>query len=163
MKTHWKSIADKSEYLGKQHIDPDNDLIVTIHSVEEAETFNGRKRDVSRVMYFEEPDVRPMILNSTNGTTISNIYGTPYTQDWVGKKIAIYLDPNVPNPSGGPRGGLRIRPHVPKVDKAICANCGCAIEAHGNYSVNKIVTMSREKYGEPLCWECAAARKEATP
>ena len=33
-KTHWKSLADTSQFLGKQHIDPDNDLVVTIEKVE---------------------------------------------------------------------------------------------------------------------------------
>ena len=160
-KTHWKSIADKSEYLGKQHIDPDNDLVVTIKWVEAAETFNGRKKETARIMYFEEPDVRPMILNSTNGNTIANLYGSPYREDWVGKRIALFVDPHVNNPSGGAPGGLRVRPYIPKEDRVICEDCGSVIEPHDNYSVNKIVTMSRSKYGAALCWSCAMARKEA--
>lgn len=159
-KTHWKAIADKSEYLGKQHIDPENDLIVTIAAVEEAETFNGRKREVSRVMYFAEPEVRPMILNSTNGNTISEIYGSPYREDWYGKRIAIFLDPNVPNPSGGPRGGLRIRPYIPTETRVICEECGREIKEHDGYSVNKIVTRSRARWGRALCWECSVSLME---
>ena len=159
-KTHWKAIADKSEFLGKQHIDPENDLVVTIKWVEAAETYNGHKKETARVMYFEEPEVRPMILNATNGKTIANLYGSPYREDWVGKRIAIFVDPNVPNPSGGAPGGLRIRKYIPKEDRVYCENCGALIEAHENYSANKIVTMSRAKYGEALCWECAKARKD---
>ena len=62
---------------------------------------------------------------------------------------------------GGTTDALRIRPYPPKETKAFCDNCGCEIEAHGSYSVNKIVTMSKAKYGQALCWECAQARKES--
>ena len=160
-KTHWKAIADKSEYLGKQHIDPEQDLIATIETVEESETFNGRKKETARVLYFVEPNIRPMILNSTNGGTISDIYGSPYVEDWRGKKIAIFLDPNVPNPSGGPRGGLRIRPYAPKDETAVCECCGQIIEPYDGYSVNKIVKRSRARWGESLCWDCSVARIES--
>lgn len=161
-KTHWKSLADTSSFLGKQHIDPDKDLVVTISEVEAKEVQNGRGgKEIKRIMYFVEPEVRPMILNVTNGRTIEKLLGTPYTEEWSGKQIAIWVDPSVNNPSGNGNGGLRVRDYIPKVETAFCEDCGQEIKAHGNYSVNKIVMLSREKYGEALCWDCSSKRKEA--
>lgn len=161
-KTHWKSLADTSSFLGKQHIDPDNDLVVTISEVEAKEVQNGRGgKEIKRIMYFEEPDVRPMILNVTNGQTIEKLLGTPYTEEWKGHRIALWVDPSVPNPSGKGNGGLRVRDYVPKVETAFCADCGQEIEAHGKYSVNQLVLLSTEKHGEALCWDCGMKRKGA--
>ena len=161
-KTHWKSLADTSSFLGKQHIDPDNDLIVTIDEVEAKEVQNGRGgKETKRIMYFKESEIRPMILNVTNGKTIEKVVGSPYTEDWKGQKIAIFVDPTVNNPSGNGNGGLRVRDYAPKVETAFCEDCGQEIKPHGSYSVNKIVTLSREKYGEALCWDCSTKRKEA--
>lgn len=162
-KTHWKALADSSEYLGKQHIDPDaGDLVVTIKKAGEQEVFNSKtkRKDVARVVEFVE-DVRPMIFNATNCRTVEAIYGSGYVEDWAGKKIAIFIDPNVPNPSGGSPGGLRVRPFIPREDEAFCEDCGEPITRHGDYSVNKIVKLSRNKYGKALCWDCAQSRKEA--
>ena len=162
-KTHWKSLADSSQFLGKQHIDPDNDLIVTISEVEAKEIQNGRGgQETKRIMYFEEQNIRPMILNVTNGRTIERLLGTPYTEEWRGHRIAIWVDPNVNNPSGNGNGGLRVRDYIPKVETAFCADCGQEIKAHGKYTVNKIVTLTREKYGDALCWDCGQKRKEDT-
>lgn len=161
-RTHWKSLADSSQYLGKQHIDPDKDLVVTISEVEAKEVQNNRGgKETKRIMYFKEADIRPMILNVTNGRTIEKLLGTPYTEEWSGHQIAIWVDPSVPNPSGTGNGGLRVRDYIPKVETAYCAECGQEIKAHGSYSVNKIVTLSKDKYGEALCWDCSTKRKEA--
>lgn len=161
-KTHWKSLADTSQYLGKQHIDPDNDLVVTIEKCS-AENVRDAKRnsdEKKRILYFEEPDIRPLILNSTNGGRIEKLLGTPYTEEWAGHKIALFLDKTVPNNFGGEPGGIRVREYLPKVESAICSNCGKEITAHDKYSVNKIVTLTKDKYGVPLCWDCGQKRKE---
>ena len=161
-KTHWKSLADTSSFLGKQHIDPDNDLVVTISEVEAKEVQNGRGgKEIKRIMYFEEPAIRPMILNVINGRTIEKVVGSPYTEEWKGQKIAIWVDPTVINPSGNGNGGLRVRDYAPKVETAFCEDCGQEIKAHGKYSVNQIVLLSKDKYGQALCWDCSTKRKEA--
>lgn len=162
-KTHWKSLADTSQYLGKQHINPDEDLIVTIERVE-ANTVKDARRNSNeekRILYFAEPEIRPLILNSTNGGRIEKLLGTPYTEEWAGHKIALFLDKTVPNNFGGEPGGIRVREYLPKVETAICADCGEEIKAHDKYNVNKIVELTRAKYGDPLCWDCGQKRKEA--
>ena len=161
-KTHWKSLADTSQYLGKQHIDPDADLIVTIAGVEADKVKDARRNseENKRILHFEEPEVRPLILNSTNGGRIEKLLGTPYTEEWVGRKIALFLDKTVPNNFGGEPGGIRVREYLPKVETAICSDCGKEITAHDKYSVNKIVTLTTGKYGVALCWDCGQKRKE---
>lgn len=164
-KTHWKALADTSQYLGKQHFGPDEKKDVTIESVEEQVVENHAKRtkDVKAIMYFAEADVRPWIVNKTNRGKIAELLDSPYIEDWIGKKITLFVDPKVPNnfdPSNP--GAVRVWPTLPKEENVICENCGIIIEPHGDYSVNKIVTLSRSKYGASLCWDCAKARKEAT-
>lgn len=162
-KTHWKSLADTSQYLGKQHIDPDTDLIATIEKVE-AETVTDARRnskEEKRILYFQEPEIRPLILNSTNGGRIEKLLGTPYTEEWEGHRIALFLDKTVPNNFGGEPGGIRVREYLPKVETAFCADCGEEIKPHGKYNVNKICELTRAKYGDALCWDCGQKRKEA--
>lgn len=163
-KTHWKALADTSQYLGKQHFGPDEKKDVTIESVEEQVVENHAKRtkDVKAIMYFAEADVRPWIVNKTNRGKIAELLDSPYIEDWTGKKITLFVDPKVPNnfdPSNP--GAVRVWSTLPETS-VICENCGIVIEPHGDYSVNKIVTLSRSKYGASLCWDCAKARKEAT-
>lgn len=163
-KTHWKALADTSQYLGKQHFGPDEKKDVTIEAVEEQVVENHAKRtkDVKAIMHFSEPDVRPWIVNKTNRSAIAELLGSPFVEDWFGHKITLWVDPKVPNNfNPGEPGAVRVWPVLPKEDRVICENCGVVIEQHGNYSANKIVTMSRAKYGAALCWECASARKEA--
>lgn len=162
-KTHWKSLADTSQYLGKQHINPDEDLIVTIERVEANTVKDARRNsdEEKRILYFQEPEIRPLILNSTNGGRIEKLLGTPYTEEWAGHKIALFLDKTVPNNFGGEPGGIRVREYLPKVETAICADCGKEITAHDKYNVNKIVELTRAKYGDALCWDCGQKRKEA--
>ena len=162
-KTHWKALADTSQYLGKQHFGPDEKKDVTIESVEEQTVENHAKRtkEVKAIMHFVEPDVRPWIVNKTNRGKIAELLDSPFIEDWYGKRITLWVDPKVPNnfdPSNP--GAVRVWPTLPETS-VICENCGIVIEPHGNYSANKIATMSRAKYGQALCWECASARKEA--
>ena len=164
-KTHWKSLADSSQYLGKQHFDPDaGDLIVTIEKVEAnvVEDARRKSKEDKRILYFMEPEVRPIILNSTNGNQIEKLLGTPYTEDWAGKKIALWVDPTVPNNFGGEPGGIRVRNYLPKVEEAYCDECGSEIKPVKGYSVNKIVTLSEAKHGRRICWDCAMKAKEGT-
>lgn len=162
-KTHWKALADTSQYLGKQHFGPDEKKDVTIESVEEQVVENHAKRtkDVKAIMFFVEKDVRPWIVNKTNRSKIAELLDSPYIEDWAGKRITLFVDPKVPNnfdPSNP--GAVRVWPKLPD-GPVICEDCGSVIEARGDYSVNKIVTLTREKYGAALCWDCAKLRKEA--
>lgn len=71
---------------------PGEDIIVTIKKAvnEDVIGSNGKKEECL-VLHFSDKDVKPMILNVTNAKTIERIYGTPYIEDWSGKKIQLYI------------------------------------------------------------------------
>ena len=145
-------------FLGAWDVPEDGDLILTIDHAERNEVQNERGKETKTVLYFKE-DYKPMILNKVNPDSISKALGSTHIEDWEGKRIAIFSEKV--NAFGGVKDALRVRPYPPKETRAYCDNCGQLIEAHGSYSVNKIVTMSKAKYGQSLCWECAQAKKEA--
>ena len=153
----YRKYLDKS-YLGAWDIPDDGDLILTIKEAVRDEVQNERGKEKKLILYFVE-DYKPMIMNKVNPESISKALGSTKLEDWEGKRIAIYSEKV--NAFGGVKDALRIRPYPPKETNVFCENCGSKIEAHGSYSVNKIVTMSRAKYGQALCWDCASARKEA--
>jgi hypothetical protein len=106
--THWKALADTT-YIGAYALPNGEDLTVTIERVqrEEITVAGGRKED-HIVMYLKGQ--KPMVLNSTNGTSIQQLYG-PYIEGWIGKQITLFASTT--------RLGnelvecLRIRPVVP--------------------------------------------------
>lgn len=163
-KTHWKSLGDSSQYLGKQHFGPDEKKDVTIADLEEHVVENAQKRtkEVKRILYFEEPDVKPLILNSTNGKRIAALLDTPYKEDWVGHRITLYIDKNVPNNFDPDNpGGVRVWKTLPAVTEAFCEDCGQKITPHGSFSVNNIVKRSQALFGKNYCYDCSIKHKEA--
>jgi len=110
-KTHWKNNFDY-QYLGGYSIDGD-DLELTIVEVknEDVEGQKGQKESCM-VIYFEEVD-KGMICNKTNAKMIQSLYGSPYLEDWVGKKIILGTEPVTA--FGETTDALRIRAYKPKV------------------------------------------------
>lgn len=72
------------------------------------------------VLYFKGREQGPgLVVNATNGKTLAGMYGA-HVEEWVGKKITLYVDRNVRSPSGGGAvDGLRIRPAKPKGDAVV--------------------------------------------
>lgn len=153
----YRKYLDKN-YLGAWDVPDDGDLILTIDHAERNEVQNERGKETKTVLYFKE-DYKPMILNKVNPDSISKALGSTKLEDWEGKRIAIFSEKV--NAFGGVKDALRVRPYPPKETDVFCEECGQKIAVHGSYSVNKIVTMSRAKYGADLCWDCAMKRKEA--
>jgi hypothetical protein len=56
---------------------------------------------------FEESD-KPLVLNSINIQLCEKIFGSDDTDDWVGKRIVLYVDPTV-SYGGKVTGGIRVR------------------------------------------------------
>ena len=79
------------------------------------------------------------------------------------KKVAIYT--TKVTAFGGTTDALRIRDYPPKVTEAVCEECGQVIKPVKNggkeYAVNKIVQLSKGKYGKAMCWDCCTEAKEA--
>lgn len=153
----FRKYMDKN-YLGSWDVPDGDDLILTIDHAEQNDVKNERGSERKLTLHFVE-DYKPMILNTTNAKAIGAAYGSNKIEDWEGKPIAIYTAKVTA--FGGTTDALRIRTTPPRIQKAVCADCGREIIAHDKYSVNKIVERSEAKYGVKLCWDCSMKRKEA--
>ena len=146
-------------YLGHWDVPDDGDLILTIDKIYKDDVKNQHGTETKPVLYFIEPDAKPMILNKTNRDMITKLHGRrTKSNNWHGCKIALYAGHE---PKSADGYALRVREHIPKETTAICESCGSVIEPHDGYSVNKIVTRSKARFGEALCWDCSVARMEA--
>lgn len=156
----FRKFMDKN-FLGAWDVPDDGDLILTIDHAEQNDVKNERGSERKLTLHFRERDYKPMILNTTNAKAIAKAYGTHKVEMWEGKKVAIYTAKVTA--FGGTTDALRIREYQPRDETAFCEECGQEIKRHGDYSVNKIVTMTEAKYGRKLCWDCAKkAKEEAT-
>lgn len=112
--THYRRLINP-DYLGAYSLDPGKDMIITIDSVKkENVTGQGGKVDECTVARFKE-SVKPMILNVTNCKMIASLYGTPYIEQWSGKKIQLYA--TEVKMAGEMVEALRIRPKAPVINK----------------------------------------------
>lgn len=156
----YRKYADK-KYLHHYDLPEGEDLIVTIARIENEVLENKMKgtSEAKLVLYFEE-DVKPLALNKkVNPQSISKALGTANTSNWIGGKIALYVG----NESRSDDGfAVRIRDTAPRVVEAICEECKRPITRHDNYSVNKIVTLSKARFGRTLCWDCSLKAKGET-
>jgi hypothetical protein len=103
----------ESNYLKKEDCDPP--ILVTIKGdlTQENVAMEGKPEDLKWAIHFKEVD-KPMILNSTNGQLIAMATGSENSEDWDGKVIVLYNDPNV-SFQGKLVGGIRVR--APKKTK----------------------------------------------
>lgn len=107
---HWKNFLDK-DYLGSHNLEEGEEMLLTISKFvgeEKVKTADGEK--VKQVLYFEE-NVPKMIMNITNGNTLSFLYGS-HPDNWIGKKIQIYAASV--KAFGKLQDALRIRDFKPK-------------------------------------------------
>ncbi len=95
-----------SKYLRKEDID--GDKLVTIKSIEKINIArDDAPPDYRWAMVFHEYQ-KPLILNPTNIQLCQNIFSSDESNDWLGKKIVLYVDPSVAL-KGKIVGGLRLR------------------------------------------------------
>ncbi len=99
--------------------DCDPPIKVTISHVEQMNVAPADQKPEPRwVVHFKEPDVKPLVLNTTNGQMISKITGSDESDGWTGAEIVLYFDPNV-SFGGKLVGGIRIR--APRKDRVVPA------------------------------------------
>lgn len=111
---HWKKTTNP-EYLGTFAFEKDEEKIVKVADVKSEKVNNpGGTTEDALVMYFEG-NIKPnkWILNVTNMKRIQKATGTPYIDEWVGHKLQLYVDPNVPA-FGEIVEGVRARDFEPK-------------------------------------------------
>lgn len=157
-KTHWKKY-NNPDYLGAYAFQPGEEKTVTIKEVRREMVFNpsGSGKEECTVAHFVE-DVKPLILNVTNCKTISKVWGTPYIEDWAGRKITLKVKKI--SAFGEMVDAVRVSPDRPQEEKIICEDCGKVIEPVRGKTPLEIITTTSAKYGVKICLDCAKKRKE---
>jgi hypothetical protein len=111
------------------------------------------------VMRFSEQS-KPMILNHTNAKMLSKLYKTPYIEDWAGRKLQLYVA--AVNAFGEQVDAIRVRPYLPKADPpTVCSDCKGEIFGYGNSTAVQVAQHTYQKYGKPLCADCAKKAAES--
>ena len=154
----FRKFMDKN-YLGSWDVPDGEDLVLTIDHVEQNDVKNERGSERKLTLHFAERGYKPMILNTTNAKRIGKVAGSNKVENWENLRIAIYTERV--QAFGGMTDALRVREYAPRETEAFCDECGQKITRHGDYSVNKIVQLSKAKYKKCLCWDCSMKAKEA--
>jgi hypothetical protein len=100
----------ESKFLKKEDVGAG--VLMTVESCTQHNVaMQGAEPEMKWCLSFLEAD-KPLVLNSTNIQLCERVFGSDDTDDWVGKKIVLYTDPNV-SFAGKVIGGIRVR--APKV------------------------------------------------
>ena len=160
-----------SEYLGAEDIDPGTEPILTIKAIYNGMVTLQRGKENKDVIVFSEvtvpgiKTVRPLIVNATNRKTLRKIYKSVTAEALQGKKVQLYIDHNVRDPSSGDKiDGIRIKPRIPsppRTEPIICESCGKHVEGVGTYSAEDVARLNQKRYGKTLCAACSKAMSEA--
>jgi hypothetical protein len=113
----------ESKYLKQS--DVDEDVTVTIQKVGRGNIAKEGDEPEHKWMVKFEEFKKPMILNSTNIKRLARACESEDTDEWVGRKVVLYVDPDVEF-AGNVVGGLRIRAAVKPTKKKPAANPGSA-------------------------------------
>ena len=154
-----------SEYLGAEDIDPGTEPVLTIKALYNGMITLQRGRENKDVIVFAEDrvpginNVRPLVCNATNRKTLKKLYKSVTADALVGKKVQLFIDNKVRDPSTGElTDGIRIRPRIPvdkKAEAIICEQCGKPVKAIGQFSAEQIANINQKRYGKKLCGECS--------
>ena len=95
-----------SNYIKKEQIKSGEKLVLTIAGHDKENVGSKEDPDNKWVLHFEEIEEK-LTLNKTRGEALTEAFGSYEMDDWTGKKIAVYVDPNVKY--GGKKvGGLAV-------------------------------------------------------
>ena len=159
-KTHFKKLQNP-DFLGTYALEDGKDIILTIDYVrQEKVTGSDGKSEECIVCHWKEQQ-KPMILNSTNCKMIAKLIGSPYIEDWSGKKIQIGSERV--KAFGDVVDALRVRKTLPKQTAAEplhCDICGLVIEPAFGLTTEQLVANTRKKFHKDLCSECAVKESE---
>lgn len=97
-KTHWKRLKNKT-FLGAWDIDPGQMPDVTILRISKAMAKANQRAPEEEVdvIYFKEHP-KGMILNSTHSDQITKVLRSPYIEDWIGKRIKLFVKSGIRKP-----------------------------------------------------------------
>ena len=99
-----------SSYLKQTDFD-EAGFIVTVATIDHKNIARDDEPEEKKwIVYFQEFE-KGMVLNSTNIQALGKACNSDDTDDWKGKQVVVYVDPNV-GYGGKTTGGLRIKRHV---------------------------------------------------
>ena len=100
----------ESKFLKKEDVGAG--ALGTISGVDQMNVaMEGAGKEMKWCLHFSEMD-KPLVLNSTNIQLCAQICKSEDTDEWIGKKVVLFVDPNV-SYGGKLIGGIRMR--APKV------------------------------------------------
>lgn len=108
---HWKR-SFPSEYFGHQHMPANGDDLVVAIKDAKMERVQGQRGSEEKLIVYITADPEKWILNKTNGKLIEKALGTGLLDEWVGKKIQLYV-----TKTSSPEGMVdcvRVRDFAPK-------------------------------------------------
>lgn len=117
-KHHYRNVF-KSDHLGSADledlIEQGSNLCFTVkYAKQEIGVKVAGKKVDANIIYFEE-NIKPMVVNATNGLILRKFSGSPMVEDWKNIPVELYIDENVRAVSGGTTQGVRIRPIQPQI------------------------------------------------
>lgn len=96
----------ESKYLKKE--DVGQGKLLTIKGLsQENVALESQPEELKYIMFFNE-ESKGLVMNWTNIQLCANAAGSEDTDNWVGKQIVLYNDPNV-SYAGKITGGIRVR------------------------------------------------------
>lgn len=154
MLTHWKKLTNP-DYLGAYAFDKGEEKTATIARVGREIVMGAEgKKEECTVAHFQEPGLKPLVLNATNCKAITKLYGTAYIEEWAGKRIIMRVQQV--KAFGEVVDAVRIKPEIPPAAPApLCADCKAQIMAFGKMPPAQVADYTRKKYGRALCSACA--------
>jgi|694.fasta_scaffold97572_3 hypothetical protein len=106
--THWKAFCSPDKLGAWDFETPESEMTLTIKDVKPEEVIDpSKKKRFKPIIYWHE-NVKPMVCNSTNARTIAKIFGSHRHENWIDKKITLYVDPKVNSPQGVVEG-IRVK------------------------------------------------------
>ena len=88
-RTHWKKMTN-TNYFGSWDLPEGKDMIVRIIEIRQEMIQNAQGREEKAVAVIEGQ--KPLILNTTNMKAIAKALGTPYVEEWAGRKVQLYSE-----------------------------------------------------------------------
>jgi len=109
--THYRTMYD-ADYIGSWDLPPGKDITVTIKAVAAGKlTAQGGGTNKKPIIEFVGKE-KKCIINKTNAKTIAAMYGN-MVEEWVGKRITLYVTQTRDPSTGGEIDCIRVRPKVP--------------------------------------------------
>lgn len=107
--THWKKLTDPN-FIGSYSLQPGEEKTVEIVSVGKQMVKGSDGKETSCTVATLKNE-KPFILNKTNCKTLTKVFGTPYIEEWRGKRIVVFAEKV--KAFGDVVEALRIRPTAP--------------------------------------------------